>query len=79
MKRRRAEYEEGGSPPLGNGGRPAPAAPQPTQQQQQQSMPLPFGGPRSFFGEGRDSPETLEAKKEEFLRLCGRLWDLLHS
>ncbi|AEO58058.1 hypothetical protein MYCTH_2134282 [Thermothelomyces thermophilus ATCC 42464] len=85
MKRRRAEYEEGGSPPLGNGGRPAPAAPHPPQpqQQQQQSMPLPFGAAsaprRAFFGEGRDSPETLEAKKEEFLSLCARAWDLLHS
>ncbi|KAL2164124.1 hypothetical protein VTH06DRAFT_3338 [Thermothelomyces fergusii] len=83
MKRRRAEYEEGGSPPLGNGGRPAPVAPQPAQQQQQQPMPLPFGAApaprRSYFGEGRDSPETLEAKKEEFLRLCARAWDLFHS
>ncbi|KAL2200952.1 hypothetical protein P885DRAFT_26117 [Corynascus similis CBS 632.67] len=86
MKRRRAEYEEGGSPPLGNGGRPAPAAPHQQQhqpQQQQSSMPLPFGAApaprRGFFGEGRDSPETIEAKKEEFLSLCARAWDLLHS
>ncbi|KAH6850087.1 hypothetical protein B0I37DRAFT_413514 [Chaetomium sp. MPI-CAGE-AT-0009] len=88
MKRRRAEYEEG-SPPLGNGGRPAPPAPQPHHQshqphQPQQSMPLPFGAPapgarRGLFGEGRDSPETIEAKKEEFLSLCARAWDLIHS
>ncbi len=75
MKRRRAEYEEGGSPPLGNGSRPAPAAP-----------PLPFGAAgastaarRGPFGEGRDSPDTIEAKKEEFLGLCARAWDLFHS
>lgn len=61
MKRRRAEYEEGGSPPLGNG-RPPAAQPR-----------------RGPFGEGRDSPETQEAKKEEFLRLCERAWDLFHS
>ncbi|KAK3901310.1 hypothetical protein C8A05DRAFT_45015 [Staphylotrichum tortipilum] len=73
MKRRRAEYEEGGSPPLGNGGRPAPAAP-----------PLYGAGPSAGrrtgpFGEGRDSPDTIEAKKEEFLGLCARAWDLFHS
>ena len=74
MKRRRAEYEEGGSPPLGNGSRPAPAAP-----------PMPFGAAASAaarrgpFGEGRDSPDTIEAKKEEFLGLCARAWDLFHS
>ena len=91
MKRRRAEYEEG-SPPLGNGGRPAPAAPQSHQhhqshqphQQPHQPMPLSFGAPppsarRGPFGEGRDSPETIEAKKKEFLGLCSRAWDLFHS
>ncbi|KAL2886641.1 hypothetical protein HOO65_060471 [Ceratocystis lukuohia] len=57
-KRRRAEYEEGASPPLGHG----PAA-------QRQ-------GP---FGYGRDSPETQRAKKDEFLTLCSRAWDLFHS
>ena len=34
------------------------------------------GGP---FGEGRDSPETILRKKEEFLSLCSRAWDLFHS
>ncbi|KAH8673812.1 hypothetical protein BX600DRAFT_509041 [Xylariales sp. PMI_506] len=58
-RRTRAEYEEGGSPPLGNG-------PAPTRRI----------GP---FGAGRDSPETQRAKKEEFLRLCDRAWDLFHS
>ncbi|KAK4190393.1 hypothetical protein QBC35DRAFT_80369 [Podospora australis] len=64
MKRSRADYEDG-SPPLGNGGiRPAPAAP----------------GRRSGpFGEGRDSPDTQRAKREEFLKLCERAWDLFHS
>ena len=34
------------------------------------------GGP---FGEGRDSPDTQRRKKEEFLGLCARAWDLFHS
>lgn len=34
------------------------------------------GGP---FGAGRDSPETQRAKRDEFLRLCERAWDLFHS
>ncbi|CAI4219228.1 unnamed protein product [Parascedosporium putredinis] len=57
-RRTRAEYEEGHSPPLGNG----PSTRRP--------------GP---FGYGRDSPETQRAKREEFLRLCERAWDLFHS
>ncbi|KAL2137379.1 hypothetical protein VTI74DRAFT_3319 [Chaetomium olivicolor] len=82
MKRRRAEYEEGGSPPLGNGGRPAPAFPPPSFSA---AVPSSGGGGGSYgarrgpFGEGRDSPETQEAKKEEFLSLCARAWDLFHS
>ncbi|OAA56655.1 hypothetical protein SPI_07662 [Niveomyces insectorum RCEF 264] len=57
-RRTRAEYEDGGSPPLGNG------------------RPAQRRGP---FGEGRDSPETQRQKREEFLRLCERAWDLFHS
>jgi hypothetical protein len=58
-RRPRAEYEEGGSPPLGNG----PATSRRT-------------GP---FGEGRDSPSTQQKKKQEFMQLCDRAWDLFHS
>ncbi|KAF2744471.1 hypothetical protein M011DRAFT_166058 [Sporormia fimetaria CBS 119925] len=36
----------------------------------------PRAGP---FGEGRDSPETQRKKKEEFIELCARAWDLFHS
>lgn len=57
-KRRRAEYEDGNSPPLGNG------------------RAAPRRGP---WGEGRDSPDTQRAKREEFLRICERAWDLFHS
>ncbi|KAI0400874.1 hypothetical protein F4802DRAFT_609827 [Xylaria palmicola] len=57
-RRTRAEYEEGGSPPLGHG----PAATR-----------------RGPFGAGRDSPDTQRQKREEFLRLCERAWDLFHS
>ncbi|KAF1961543.1 hypothetical protein CC80DRAFT_589882 [Byssothecium circinans] len=31
------------------------------------------------FGEGRDTPETQRKKKEEFIQLCARAWDLFHS
>lgn len=31
------------------------------------------------FGEGRDSPRTTQQKKEEFMSLCARAWDLFHS
>lgn len=31
------------------------------------------------FGAGRDSPATQQAKKEEFLSLMSRAWDLFHS
>jgi hypothetical protein len=57
-RRTRAEYEEGATPPLGNGPSPAKRGP---------------------FGAGRDSPETQRQKKEEFIRICERAWDLFHS
>ncbi|KAK7225904.1 hypothetical protein V2G26_013907 [Clonostachys chloroleuca] len=57
-RRTRAEYEEGGSPPLGYG---------------------PSSARRGPFGAGRDSPETQRQKREEFLKLCERAWDLFHS
>jgi hypothetical protein len=57
-RRARAEYEEGGSPPLGNG---------------------PATSRRGPFGEGRDSPVSQQKKKEEFIQLCARAWDLFHS
>ena len=31
------------------------------------------------FGLGRDSPDTQRRKKDEFLGLCARAWDLFHS
>ncbi|KAI9830964.1 MAG: hypothetical protein M1826_004081 [Phylliscum demangeonii] len=34
---------------------------------------------RAPFGEGRDSPEAQRRKKDEFLGLCSRAWDLFHS
>ena len=45
------------------------------------SPPLGSGrGPRPGpFGEERDSPETSRKKKEEFLGLCARAWELFHS
>lgn len=71
-RRPRSEYEhDNGSPPLGHGPnhyRPNPAA-------NLGSNPAPQGP----FGAGRDSPETQRRKKEEFLSLCARAWDLFHS
>jgi hypothetical protein len=46
------------------------------------SPPLGTGRPARRagpFGEGRDSPETQARKKEEFIGLCARAWDLFHS
>jgi hypothetical protein len=45
------------------------------------SPPLGTGRERPYgpFGEGRDSPATQKAKKDEFLSLCSRAWDLFHS
>lgn len=46
------------------------------------SPPLGYGPAatrRGPFGAGRDSPETQRQKREEFLRLCERAWDLFHS
>ncbi|KAL9591178.1 MAG: hypothetical protein Q9203_000050 [Teloschistes exilis] len=40
------------------------------------SGPEPRRGP---FGEGNDSPESQRRKKDEFLGLCSRAWDLFHS
>lgn len=72
-RRPRSEYEnDNGSPPLGHQPdshyRPNPAA--------QPGPNATFYGP---FGAGRDSPETQRKKKEEFLGLCSRAWDLFHS
>ncbi|KAJ6092158.1 hypothetical protein N7467_004127 [Penicillium canescens] len=72
-RRPRSEYErDNGSPPLGNGPdsqyRPNPAS----TAGPQTSFPGPFGA-------GRDSPETQRRKKDEFLGLCARAWDLFHS
>ncbi|KAL4801373.1 hypothetical protein BDV18DRAFT_85613 [Aspergillus unguis] len=71
-RRTRSEYErDNGSPPLGHGPephyRPNPA--------------LGHGSSAAYgpFGAGRDSPETQRRKKEEFLGLCARAWDLFHS
>jgi len=64
-RRPRSEYEQdNGSPPLGHG------------PDSQRPNPAAAFGP---FGAGRDSPETQRRKKEEFLGLCARAWDLFHS
>ena len=46
------------------------------------SPPLGVGRekvPNGPFGAGRDSPESQRRKKEEFLGLCSRAWDLFHN
>ncbi|KAL2007286.1 hypothetical protein VTN00DRAFT_8724 [Thermoascus crustaceus] len=75
MSRRRSRHEyetDNGSPPLGNGPEP-----------RYRNGPATGSGPNAAyhgpFGAGRDSPETQRRKKEEFLSLCARAWDLFHS
>jgi hypothetical protein len=85
-RRGRAEYEDGHqSPPLGYG----PAS----QRHQREHYPSGggggsggaaaaaalFGGAASGGRGERDSPDTYHAKREEFLSLCARAFDLLHS
>lgn len=71
-RRSRHEYEtDNGSPPLGDGPEP-----------RYRNGPATGPGPNATygpFGAGRDSPETQRRKKEEFLALCARAWDLFHS
>ncbi|KAF1917816.1 hypothetical protein BDU57DRAFT_514277 [Ampelomyces quisqualis] len=44
------------------------------------SPPLGRQQPRlGPFGAGRDSPESQQKKKDEFIGLCARAWDLFHS
>jgi hypothetical protein len=79
-RRSRNEYErDNGSPPLGNGPdlrfRPAPGAPGMASTAASGPAPTSFG----LSGAGRDSPDTQWRKKDEFLALCARAWDLFHS
>lgn len=71
-RRPRSEYEQDDGPSLRRGPesqyRPNPAVNPGSQ--------AAFHGP---FGAGRDSPETQRRKKDEFLGLCARAWDLFHS
>ncbi|KAA8643243.1 uncharacterized protein ATNIH1004_010010 [Aspergillus tanneri] len=71
-RRPRSEYEQdNGSPPLGHGPEPH-YRPNPALGSNANSAYGPLGA-------GRDSPETQRRKKEEFLGLCARAWDLFHS
>lgn len=68
-RRTRDEYEQdNGSPPLGTG-----------PDMRFRNGPGPAVSSYGPFGAGRDSPETQRKKKEEFLSLCARAWDLFHS
>ncbi|KAJ5902520.1 hypothetical protein N7495_003048 [Penicillium taxi] len=65
-RRPRSEYEhDNGTPPLGYG--------------PDHYRPNPAAASHGPFGAGRDSPETQRRKKEEFLGLCARAWDLFHN
>ena len=65
-RRDRDEYErDNGSPPLGR---------QPVRMNSGE-----MGRRMGAFGEVRDSPATEARKKEEFLQLVSRAWDLWHS
>ncbi|KAF2454492.1 hypothetical protein BDY21DRAFT_291174 [Lineolata rhizophorae] len=67
-RRARDEYEQDmGSPPLGRG--------RPGGEERRRAAPA-----AGLWGESRgDSPEAQKRKKEEFMSLCSRAWDLLHS
>jgi hypothetical protein len=68
-RRTRNEYEQdNGSPPLGTG-----------PDMRFRNGPGPAMSSYGPFGAGRDSPETQRKKKDEFLSLCARAWDLFHS
>ncbi|KAL2753329.1 hypothetical protein ACRALDRAFT_2043771 [Sodiomyces alcalophilus JCM 7366] len=61
-----------------------PSSKRRTRAEYEEGVSPPLGtGPaptrRGPFGAGRDSPETQRQKREEFLQLCGRAWDLFHS
>lgn len=70
-RRPRSEYEhDNGSPPLGHG---------PNHYRLNPAASFgPNAVPHGSSGAGRDSPETQRRKKEEFLSLCSRAWDLFH-
>ncbi|KAI9369491.1 hypothetical protein BJX61DRAFT_147028 [Aspergillus egyptiacus] len=71
-RRTRSEYEQdNGSPPLGHG----------PESHYRHNPAMGHGASSAYgpFGAGRDSPETQRRKKEEFLVLCSRAWDLFHS
>jgi hypothetical protein len=72
------------TPPSPVGGRASSGNRRRTRAEYEDGASPPLGhGPASTrrgpFGAGRDSPETQRQKKEEFLSLCSRAWDLFHS
>jgi hypothetical protein len=76
-RRTRVEYElDNGSPPLGSG---------PDTRRALFGNSIGSGGLGGGGGGGggsgnsRDSPDTQHKKKDEFLALCARAWDLFHS
>lgn len=93
-RRPRTEYErDNGSPPLGSGPSPRAravvaglGAPVPQFATVPLPLPLPhaaegmpFAAAAGFGREGRDGLEAARARKEEFLGLCARAWELLHG
>ncbi|KAI4141093.1 MAG: hypothetical protein LQ340_007729 [Diploschistes diacapsis] len=68
--------------PSGELGRSVSGRRRPRAEYERDGSPPLGSGPsprRAPFGEGRDSPETNIRKKDEFMRLCARAWDLFHS
>ena len=75
-RRPRSEYEsDNASPPLGHGQEPRYRQNPALSSGHNNTTNTTFHGP---FGAGRDSPELQRRKKEEFLSLCSRAWDLFH-
>lgn len=81
-RRPRNEYEhDNGSPPLGTGPdlRFRPGTGSGMNSTAAGAGAAASTTPYGPFGAGRDSPETQQRKKEEFLGLCARAWDLFHN
>lgn len=79
-----SSYKHAQPQPPGPDGRPGPSNRRRSRVEYEgdSSPPLGVGRekvPYGPFGAGRDSPETQRRKKEEFLGLCSRAWDLFHN
>lgn len=79
-----SSYKHAPPPMHGPDSRPGPSSRRRSRHEYEGDSSPPLGTgrekvPYGPFGAGRDSPETQRRKKEEFLGLCSRAWDLFHN